>query len=240
MNFIDGDGYIEAKERILRASSRLFSEKGYDAARVSEIAHEAGVNKALIYYYFKNKEDILNTLLSSLNDDLQSFTLEYISKTIVKACDDGKLRITHDRLSFSDEAALNLFMEETDKYYFTLIDYMLEREELFRILMIESLNRGRNSVSITNIFKMASYCKNDPLYKNIYAAVSERKDYSGAGDIVPYYFFLVFLPAINFVCYFSEYTSLLGKDETSLKQSFVRALGRMLPLRLEDFDIIKD
>ncbi|MGI5900803.1 MAG: TetR/AcrR family transcriptional regulator, partial [Christensenellales bacterium] len=62
MNFIDGDGYIEAKERILRASSRLFSEKGYDAARVSEIAHEAGVNKALIYYYFKNKEDILNTL----------------------------------------------------------------------------------------------------------------------------------------------------------------------------------
>lgn len=38
----------ESKSRILQAASRLFSEKGYDATRVHEIADAAGVNKALI------------------------------------------------------------------------------------------------------------------------------------------------------------------------------------------------
>lgn len=43
---------IEAKERILHASIQLFSEKGFDATSVTEIAKSADVTKALIYYYF--------------------------------------------------------------------------------------------------------------------------------------------------------------------------------------------
>ncbi len=40
----------EAKERILRASIKLFSKKGFDATSVTEIAQSAEVTKALIYY----------------------------------------------------------------------------------------------------------------------------------------------------------------------------------------------
>ena len=49
----------EIRNRILDASVVLFSEKGFDATGIAEIASEAGVTKSLIYYYFKNKDDIL-------------------------------------------------------------------------------------------------------------------------------------------------------------------------------------
>ena len=53
----------EAKVRIIKAAVKLFAEKGFDGTRVSEIAKAAGVNQALIYYYFKGKEDLLNYLM---------------------------------------------------------------------------------------------------------------------------------------------------------------------------------
>jgi TetR/AcrR family transcriptional regulator len=45
----------KARERILKAAKEIFSEKGFDGARMDPIAQTAGVNKALIYYYFKSK-----------------------------------------------------------------------------------------------------------------------------------------------------------------------------------------
>ncbi len=59
---MDGTNTIEAKERIINASIELFSKKGFDAASVNEIAEQANVTKALIYYYFKSKEEILDYL----------------------------------------------------------------------------------------------------------------------------------------------------------------------------------
>ncbi|MGI5899550.1 MAG: TetR/AcrR family transcriptional regulator [Christensenellales bacterium] len=240
MNLPEGDSHIAAKERILRASSRLFSDKGYDATRVNEIAQEAGVNKALIYYYFKNKEDILDTLLSSLSGELESISLSYVNKAIVSAYEEGSMRITSDGLSFADEEKLELFVQTTDQYHRDLVDHMLERSEFFRILMLESLHRGRNSSSIMDIFKMANNYENIPMYKNIFNALKEYKDYTGPGNITAYYFFFVFLPAVNFVCFFSEYMPLLGSNEKVLKESFVRTLGKMFPVRIDGSDIVKD
>lgn len=51
----ENNGNNETRERIVNASIQLFSEKGFDATRVNEIARAANVNKALIYYYFKTK-----------------------------------------------------------------------------------------------------------------------------------------------------------------------------------------
>lgn len=49
---------IEPRERIMRAAKKEFSERGYSGARMSGIAKGAGVNKALIHYYFKDKETL--------------------------------------------------------------------------------------------------------------------------------------------------------------------------------------
>jgi AcrR family transcriptional regulator len=41
---------------ILDAALKVFMRKGYDGARMQEIADEAGMNKALLHYYFRSKE----------------------------------------------------------------------------------------------------------------------------------------------------------------------------------------
>jgi AcrR family transcriptional regulator len=46
---LENTTYTGTKERIIKASVKLFSEKGFDATRVSEIADTANVNKVLIY-----------------------------------------------------------------------------------------------------------------------------------------------------------------------------------------------
>lgn len=48
--------------RIIDAATRIFAQKGFFSAKVSEIAHEAGVADGTIYIYFENKDDILISL----------------------------------------------------------------------------------------------------------------------------------------------------------------------------------
>jgi TetR/AcrR family transcriptional regulator len=53
----------QTKSRILDAAVREFSEKGLAGARTEQIAEIAGVNKALLYYYFKSKEALYKAAL---------------------------------------------------------------------------------------------------------------------------------------------------------------------------------
>lgn len=64
------------EERILLAAKNVFHKRGFDGTRMQEIADEAGINKALVHYYFRSKnnlfqavfEDAFSTLLLRLNE----------------------------------------------------------------------------------------------------------------------------------------------------------------------------
>ena len=47
------------KEKILKAASQLLTEKAFNEISLAEIAARAGVVKGSVYYYYKNKDDIL-------------------------------------------------------------------------------------------------------------------------------------------------------------------------------------
>lgn len=49
---------LEGKERILREAERLFSQRGYQAVSIRELAQACGVTNAALYYHFRDKEDI--------------------------------------------------------------------------------------------------------------------------------------------------------------------------------------
>ena len=53
------------QERLLVTAERLFMEKGYDLARVDEIAAQAQVNKRMIYVYFTDKEGLYMAILDT-------------------------------------------------------------------------------------------------------------------------------------------------------------------------------
>jgi TetR/AcrR family transcriptional regulator len=52
-----------SRAAILRAAGHIFAEKGLEGAGTEAIAEAAGVNKALLYYYFKSKDDLYLAIL---------------------------------------------------------------------------------------------------------------------------------------------------------------------------------
>ncbi|NOY48665.1 MAG: TetR/AcrR family transcriptional regulator [Chlorobi bacterium] len=82
---------------ILNAAKNVFQSKGMDGARMQEIADKAGINKAMLHYYYRSKQLLfeavfknafallapqLNKVLnddSSIEDKIRNFTSNYIS-----------------------------------------------------------------------------------------------------------------------------------------------------------------
>ncbi|MCG6188895.1 TetR/AcrR family transcriptional regulator [Maribellus maritimus] len=63
MNEIKKDN---AEEKILNAAQNVFIKKGMDGARMQEIADEAGINKALLHYYFRTKEKLFDAIFKKV------------------------------------------------------------------------------------------------------------------------------------------------------------------------------
>src|SRR4029077_5085826 len=65
---------LSTARRIVATAEGIFAEQGLAGARMDEIARAAKVNKALLYYYFRSKEElhrfVLETLLSQLRTNV--------------------------------------------------------------------------------------------------------------------------------------------------------------------------
>ena len=67
------------RRAILAAAERVFAESGLAGARTDAIADEAGVNKALLYYYFKSKERLYEAVLEHHFSDFNRQALDLLS-----------------------------------------------------------------------------------------------------------------------------------------------------------------
>jgi AcrR family transcriptional regulator len=63
----------ERRALIVAAAGRLFGERGYDRARLDQIAAAAGVTKPILYRHFPSKRALYLALLERHRDDLASF-----------------------------------------------------------------------------------------------------------------------------------------------------------------------
>lgn len=61
----------ERKQQLLRAAQDLFTERGYDATRISDICTAAGVAKGLFYWYFPTKESLFAELVRTMRLQLR-------------------------------------------------------------------------------------------------------------------------------------------------------------------------
>lgn len=60
------------RQNLLGAALKVFSRQGYTAARLEDVAEEAGVTRGAIYWHFKNKADLYNTLVGETLGGIQS------------------------------------------------------------------------------------------------------------------------------------------------------------------------
>lgn len=54
------------EEKIFEAAQEVFVQKGFDGTRMQDIAEKAGLNKALLHYYYRTKEKLFNAILTKV------------------------------------------------------------------------------------------------------------------------------------------------------------------------------
>jgi AcrR family transcriptional regulator len=78
----------DVKEAIIRESTRLFLANGFRGTSVKEITEAAGIGRGTLYWYFKNKDEILitifrkfeNELLDQLTEAVQRLEGDFVAK----------------------------------------------------------------------------------------------------------------------------------------------------------------
>jgi TetR/AcrR family transcriptional regulator len=65
----------QTRARILSAAIRQFSENGLAGARTEQIAEAAGVNKALLYYYFRSKEELYSAAIETMAEGVRATSM---------------------------------------------------------------------------------------------------------------------------------------------------------------------
>lgn len=106
------------QRNILQVATRHFAEKGYSGARIDEIAAETATSKRMIYYYFKDKEELFVAVLEHAYSRIRHL--------------ESELHV--DELD--PEAALARIVGFT-------FDYDNANPDFVRLVVIENIHRGR-------------------------------------------------------------------------------------------------
>ncbi|URA09811.1 TetR/AcrR family transcriptional regulator [Thermospira aquatica] len=111
-----GKAPLAPKEKILQTAVELFAKKGFDGTSVDEIAHLAQVNKAMIYYYFSSKDELLSFIIRKSIHDFNSI----IDRMDLKSC--------------------HTLLEMIRRFVSAGIQYIDENTQLIKIFQRESMN----------------------------------------------------------------------------------------------------
>lgn len=72
----------KTEDKIKDAAKKLFLKKGYAGTKIREIAEEAGINLALMNYYFRSKEKLFNEIMDESMKDLTTNLFSILNEDI--------------------------------------------------------------------------------------------------------------------------------------------------------------
>lgn len=104
---------VSTEQKIKEAAKRVFQKKGFGLTRTRDIAKEAGINLALLNYYYRSKENLFEIVMQESLEEMFSY-LEHIMNnkqtTLTEKIDAGVLRYI-EGLSKNSNLPLFLFSE---------------------------------------------------------------------------------------------------------------------------------
>ena len=191
------DDGTESRARILQAAEELFSSKGFDATRVDEIAQKAQVNKALIYYYFKSKDSLLQELILSFRKSLLERHMDAFRQLREKCCIAPPL---------DDELA---FMES--------------KKELIRIFLMEDLKADSGKMPGKRI--METWLQSLPEMRSRFA--STGFPYRDTVSTLTTSCFFHMLPTLSYLLWKDAFCEVLGIPPETVREEFLRRMQEL-------------
>ncbi|MBN1531288.1 MAG: TetR/AcrR family transcriptional regulator [Spirochaetes bacterium] len=133
---MSGSNRIDSKTRILESAKAVFAQKGSHGATMDEIGAKAGVNKAMVYYYFNSKENLYYELLCHLFMTIGDDTIADFDQ---ENNEGGDYNGILERLILLMFRMLNENTEKTT----ILIDAVVKEPEM----VVRAMNRSRSTVN---------------------------------------------------------------------------------------------
>jgi len=136
---------VETREKILETATRLFSAHGYTSTSLSQVAKEAQVSKALIFWHFENKEKLFR---SAVQRTLEPYIINVLDELEglseldqIKLLIDRYYRFVSENL-YSVKFFLSLILRE-EQHPDDLVGHMNELQRMYRNLLADILDSGR-------------------------------------------------------------------------------------------------
>lgn len=123
------------KHKIIQAAREAFFIKGYDGARMQSIANAAGVNKAMLHYYFSSKENLFKEIVQETFQQLFP-TIEHIIKSN------------------------HTFFEKLEKISFAYAE-MLQKNQQLPVFIVSELHKGNVKIKEILPFREKSKLKEE-------------------------------------------------------------------------------
>jgi len=151
VNFLDIDTPTDTEKKIIEAANKIFLEQGKDGARMEEIAQEAGLNKALLHYYFRSKEKLYQYIFKK---KIQEFFYTLFN-------------------SFTPSDEPKIFIKD---FIFNYIDLIQKNPQVVRFILWE-IGKGGDLIKETLAELINTRGENIPdiLIKRIESAIKDNK-----------------------------------------------------------------
>ena len=184
----------DTKNRILEVAEDLFSEKGYDSTGIDEIAKGVGIAKSVIYYHFKNKKQILGTIIEGFFGEIIQLKLEKAQEFLA---DPTKRR----------EAALD-----------DMLTFMSSKKKTIRIILMESVKRK------TDIPLLSLWDINNQKWVKDFDFFMSKLDNEELAKLLLDSFFFGFLPIIGYIIFGDAWCAKVDIDGAELRERFSHSL----------------
>jgi AcrR family transcriptional regulator len=175
----------DSRQRIIAAALKEFAEKGFEGARVEEIAKRAQVSKALIYYNFESKEAILSELL----DDFQKDLVNHLSLTYELKEDETKWKhLDPDEIKAS-------------------MDFILAHRLQYKVLVMESIISSAAKDRILTLW--------DNVNNEVRTSILAKRGYRiETADMQQHLvdFFFIYIPTVMFSILGFDWAKINGYD----------------------------
>ena len=194
----------DTKNRILEAAEILFSEKGFSGTGIDEIAKRAEITKSVIYYHFKNKEDILQQMFRRFTE------LAFANKTQMG----GQF--------FKGEADIRDMAQRV----LDLLD-MKTVQRLSKILLMEAI-KGNDRGLLYELWERNI----DLLYEN-FSHLLNPEMRSNRNQMQFETFFFGMLPMLAFNVFRMQWEQRYELSQTELKEMFIETLTNYFELAIK-------
>jgi len=136
----------DSRDQILRAATDLFATRGFHETSMAEVARTAGVSKALIFWHFKNKDELFVAVLGKL---LEPYVIDFADEAGALDEKAQLLRLIESYLQFVRENASSIrffvaqiLHEEAAKE--SLSNQVLALFEGYRTLVTDLIGRAQS------------------------------------------------------------------------------------------------